>query len=467
MSGGGLNLGKSVFIKTYGCQMNVYDSNRMVDLLEVAGYSKTEHLSSADLIILNTCHIREKAEEKVYSELGRLTKLKTKRKEQGSKILIAVAGCVAQAEGKRILERAPTVDLVFGPQTYHRLPFMVQNAMAGGKRIVDTEFPVEDKFDYLAEGSQQGGPSKFLTIQEGCDRFCTFCVVPYTRGAEQSRPAISIAQEARRLVADGAREITLLGQNVNAWHGESPSGGEWKLGRLICYLAEIEGIDRIRYTTSHPKDVDDELINAHREVPQLMPFLHLPVQSGSDKILAAMNRHHNARDYFHTVEKLRKARPEIVLSSDFIVGFPGEEDEDFAKTIKMVNEVGYAQAYSFKYSARPGTPAADIIDQVEDSVAAERLAGLQQLLRAQQDAFLSAQKGKKVKVLFERLGKQVGQICGRSPYMHPVHAHAPDSFLGKIAEVHIAEVKTNSLLGKVELGKRLARNAAVAEGVSL
>ena len=467
MSGGGLNLGKSVFIKTYGCQMNVYDSDRMVDLLGLAGYSKTEHLSSADLIILNTCHIREKAEEKVYSELGRLTKLKTKRKEQGSKILIAVAGCVAQAEGQRILERAPTVDLVFGPQTYHRLPFMVQNAMAGGKRIVDTEFPVEDKFDYLTEGSQQNGPSKFLTIQEGCDRFCTFCVVPYTRGAEQSRSAVSIAKEARRLVADGAREITLLGQNVNAWHGESPSGGEWKLGRLICYLAEIEGIDRIRYTTSHPKDVNDELIDAHRAVPQLMPFLHLPVQSGSDKILAAMNRHHNARDYYYTVEKLRKARPEIALSSDFIVGFPGEEDEDFARTIKMVNEVGYAQAYSFKYSARPGTPAADINGQVEDSVAAERLAGLQQLLRAQQDAFLSAQKGKKVKVLFERLGKQVGQICGRSPYMHPVHAHAPDNFLGKIAEVHIAEVMTNSLSGKVELDQRLGSIAAVAEGVSL
>ncbi len=447
--------------------MNVYDSDRMVDLLKSAGYSKTQNLGSADLIILNTCHIREKAEEKVYSELGRLTKLKIRRKEQGSKILIAVAGCVAQAEGQRILERAPIVDLVFGPQTYHRLPSMVQNAMADNKRIIDTEFPVEDKFDYLAEGSQQGGPSKFLTIQEGCDRFCTFCVVPYTRGAEQSRSAISIAKEARRLVADGAREITLLGQNVNAWHGESPSGAEWKLGRLICYLAEIEGIDRIRYTTSHPKDVDDELIDAHRAVPQLMPFLHLPVQSGSDKILAAMNRHHNAKDYYYTVEKLRKACPEIALSSDFIVGFPGEEDVDYAKTIKMINDVGYAQAYSFKYSSRPGTPAADITDQVEDNVAAERLAGLQQLLRAQQDAFLSAQKGKTVKVLFERRGKQIGQICGRSPYMHPVHAHAPDSFLGKIAEVHIAEVMTNSLSGEVELGDRLSSITAFAEGASL
>lgn len=442
--------------------MNAYDSDKMTDVLASAGYSEASRLGDADLVILNTCHIREKAEDKVYSELGRLAKLKTKRKATGRDLLIAVAGCVAQAEGRQILQRVPSVDLVFGPQTYHRLPSLVEKAASNGKRIVDTEFPIEDKFDYLPDDTRNGLISRFLTIQEGCDRFCTFCVVPYTRGAEQSRSAVSIGAEARRLVSEGAREITLLGQNVNAWHGESPSGGEWRLGRLICYLAEIQGLDRIRYTTSHPKDVDNELIDAHRLVPQLMPFLHLPVQSGSDKILTAMNRRHSARDYFNIIEKLRKARPEIALSSDFIVGFPGEDNADFAQTLKMVNEIGYAQAYSFKYSARPGTPAAEISDQVDNSVAIERLAGLQQLLRAQQDAFLAVQKGKRIEVLFEGQGKQEGQISGRSPYMHPVHVKAPRSFLGKIKEVHISEVMANSLSGAV-VGKEKTNGVNFAE----
>lgn len=430
--------------------MNVYDSDRMADLLAPAGYAQTAAPDGADLIILNTCHIREKAAEKVYSELGRLAHLKTSRAEADGKMLIAVAGCVAQAEGREILERAPYVDLVFGPQTYHRLPAMVEAASENGRRIVDTEFPVEDKFDFLAEERQRGTVSRFLTIQEGCDRFCTFCVVPYTRGAEQSRPAEAIADEARRLVADGAREITLLGQNVNAWHGEAPSGGEWRLGRLIRHLAEIDGLARIRYTTSHPVDMDDELIDAHGDVPQLMPFLHLPVQSGSDKILAAMNRRHSAEVYRRIVERLREARPDIALSSDFIVGFPGEEDADFAETLKLVNETGFAQAYSFKYSPRPGTPAAEGAAQVDDAVKAERLAGLQQLLRAQQEAFLKAQTGKVAEVLFENPGKHEGQIIGRSPYMHPVHVTAPERLIGSLENVRIGQAMANSLAGEVE-----------------
>jgi len=331
--------------------MNVYDSDRMADLLAPMGYQVTQAVDGADVIILNTCHIREKAAEKVYSELGRLAPLKAGATAGQNAPLIAVAGCVAQAEGQQILERAPYVDLVFGPQTYHRLPEMVESALRTGKRIVDTDFPVEDKFDFLPEERSSGDVSRYLTIQEGCDRFCTFCVVPYTRGAEQSRSAQSIAADAKAMVADGAREITLLGQNVNAWHGDAPGGGEWRLGRLIRYLAEIEGLDRIRYTTSHPSDMDDELIAAHGDVPQLMPFLHLPVQSGSDKTLASMNRRHNAADYRRIIDLLRHHRPEIALSSDFIVGFPGEEDADFAKTLGLVTEIGFAQSYSFNVFA--------------------------------------------------------------------------------------------------------------------
>lgn len=444
--------------------MNVYDSDRMADILASSGYAPTETPEGADLIILNTCHIREKAAEKVYSELGRLAHLKSGRVGEGDGMLIAVAGCVAQAEGREILARAPCVDLVFGPQTYHRLPAMVDEAVATGRRIVDTEFPVEDKFDFLAEETQRGTVSRFLTIQEGCDRFCTFCVVPYTRGAEQSRSAEAIAAEARRLVADGAREITLLGQNVNAWHGEAPSGGEWRLGRLIRHLAEIDGLARIRYTTSHPVDMDDELIAAHGTVPQLMPFLHLPVQSGSDKILATMNRRHTADDYRRIVERLRNARPEIALSSDFIIGFPGEEDADFAQTLKLVNEVGFAQAYSFKYSPRPGTPAADSEDQVPDMIKTDRLAGLQQLLRAQQDAFLQSQSGDVVEVLFEGPGKHAGQIIGRSPFMHPVHVTAPERLVGSIEKVRIGRAMANSLAGEMETIDGIAAAPAVREG---
>ena len=430
--------------------MNVYDSDRMADLLAPVGYAQTGAPDGADLIILNTCHIREKAAEKVYSELGRLAHLKSERGNGDEKMLIAVAGCVAQAEGREILARAPYVDMVFGPQTYHRLPAMVEEATTTGRRIVDTDFPVEDKFDFLAEERKQGTVSRFLTIQEGCDRFCTFCVVPYTRGAEQSRSVTSITAEARRLVDDGAREITLLGQNVNAWHGESPTGNEWRLGRLVRHLAETDGLARIRYTTSHPVDMDDELITAHGEVPQLMPFLHLPVQSGSDKILAAMNRRHSADEYRRIVEKLRDARPDLVLSSDFIVGFPGEEDVDFAQTLKLVNEIGFVQAYSFKYSPRPGTPAADKGVQVEEKAKTERLSGLQQLLRAQQDAFLKEQTGAVLDVLFDGSGKHSGQIIGRSPYMHPVHVNAPARLIGRLEKVRVDQAMANSLSGALE-----------------
>ena len=443
-------MGKSVFIKTYGCQMNAYDSDRMADLLVPIGYEVSQAVDGVDMIILNTCHIREKAAEKVYSELGRLAPLKADLKAGHNAPLIAVAGCVAQAEGQQILERAPYVDLVFGPQTYHRLPEMVKSVLQTGKRIVDTDFPVDDKFDFLPEERSSGDVSRFLTIQEGCDRFCTFCVVPYTRGAELSRSAQSIAVEAKAMVSDGAREITLLGQNVNAWHGDAPSGGEWRLGRLIRYLAEIAGLDRIRYTTSHPSDMDDELISAHGDLPQLMPFLHLPVQSGSDKILAAMNRRHNANDYRRTIDKLRHHCPGIALSSDFIVGFPGEEDSDFAKTLGLVTEIGFAQSYSFKYSARAGTPAADQGRQVDEDVKNERLAGLQQLLRAQQDSFLQTQLGVTVDVLFEGAGKRRGQVVGRSPFMHPVHVEAPDRLVGSVRSVRIQQCFANSLRGEVQ-----------------
>jgi tRNA-2-methylthio-N6-dimethylallyladenosine synthase len=445
--------------------MNVYDSDRMADLLAPLGYQTVGAPEGANLIILNTCHIREKAAEKVYSELGRLNFLKSEQAENGNKMLIAVAGCVAQAEGQQILERAPFVDLVFGPQTYHRLPEMVESALKSGARIVDTEFPVEDKFDFLPEQNHRGTVSQFLTIQEGCDRFCTFCVVPYTRGAEQSRSATSIMADAERMVSDGVREITLLGQNVNAWHGEAPHGGEWRLGRLVRHLADIEGLERIRYTTSHPSDMDDDLIAAHGDVPQLMPFLHLPVQSGADKVLAAMNRRHTADDYRRIIDSLREKRPDIALSSDFIVGFPGENDSDFAATIKLITEVGYAQAYSFKYSPRPGTPAADINQQVPDDVKSERLAGLQQLLRAQQDAFLKSQNEVVLEVLFEGAGRRPGQILGRSPYMQTVHVEAPERLVGTLHKVRIKEILANSLKGDVVIGRARGAQDPSAEGV--
>ncbi len=457
---------KNLFIKTYGCQMNVYDSQRMTDVLAPFGYRETKDPGDADLLILNTCHIREKAAEKVFSELGRIRALKTARQEAGSPMLLAVAGCVAQAEGEEILRRAPQVDLVFGPQTYHRLPELVTRATREKGGVVDTDFPPEAKFDYLPEESLASGPTAFLSVQEGCDKFCTFCVVPYTRGAEYSRPAADIADEARRLVAGGAVEITLLGQNVNAYHGPGTQGDQtWGLGRLIRHLAEIDGLERIRYTTSHPRDMDADLIAAHAEVPQLMPYLHLPVQSGSDRILTAMNRRHRAEDYMKAVADLRARVPEIALSSDFIVGFPGERDQDFAATLRLVTEVGYAQAYSFKYSARPGTLAAAMEGQVPEGVKAERLGMLQELLNAQQLAFNQSSVGRVLPVLFERAGRHGSQVTGRSPFMQSVHVALPNlaakgttaetmiqrRLTGKVHPVRIVAAHPNSLAGALTM----------------
>ncbi len=461
-------MSNKLFIKTYGCQMNVYDSARMADVMTPLGYRSVDTADDADLVILNTCHIREKAADKVYSELGRLRILQEEKAKRGGRMLLAVAGCVAQAEGEEILGRAPCVDIVFGPQTYHRLPEMVAKVrQQDGVRVLDTDFPAEDKFDFLPEETAAAGVTQYLTVQEGCDRFCTFCVVPYTRGAEQSRDAVAIQAEARRLVASGAREITLLGQNVNAYHGVGPDGREWGLGRLIRQLAEIDGLRRIRYTTSHPKDMDDGLIAAHGDVPALMPFLHLPVQSGSDRVLQAMNRQHTADDYRRIVDRLRAARPDIALSSDFIVGFPGESDADFAATLRLVTDIGYAQAYSFKYSPRPGTPAAAIDDQVPEDAKAERLAGLQQLLRAQQDRFNRAQLGRELHVLFESSGRYDGQLLGRSPYLQSVHAAAPAALIGKTARLRIAEVLPNSLRGEMPGGGLRSDSARDGEPAQL
>ena len=456
--------GKSLFIKTYGCQMNVYDSDRMAEILAPLGYRLVNAADGADMIILNTCHIREKATEKVFSELGRLRRLKMDARKHGREVLLAVAGCVAQAEGDEILSRAPYVDLVFGPQTYHRLPEMVAKANAGGAkgglgaRLIDTDFPVESKFDYLPQEAVPGttlGPgtrsSAFLTVQEGCDKFCSFCVVPYTRGAEMSRPVAQVIDEARRLVAQGGREIILLGQNVNAYHGAASDGGEWSLGRLIRALAEIDGLERIRYMTSHPRDMDDGLIAAHGDVPQLMPFLHLPVQSGSDRILAAMNRKHDVDLYLRLVDRLKHVRPDLALSSDFIVGHPGETDADFADTIRLITRVGFAQAYTFKYSPRPGTPAANI-NQIPESVRSERLQSLQQLLGAQTRAFNMASVGRTQQVLVERAGQRPGQLLGRGPYMQLVHFNGPERLFGSIANIRITDGLGNSLAGHVEVG---------------
>ena len=438
---------KGLFIKTYGCQMNVYDSARMADVLAPLGYALVESPDAADMVILNTCHIREKAAEKVYSELGRLRELKTARAPEAP-MTIAVAGCVAQAEGQEMLRRAPQVDLVFGPQTYHRLPELIARTARQRGGVLDTDFPVESKFDFLPETTAPQGPSAFLSIQEGCDKFCTFCVVPYTRGAEFSRPAAEILAEARRLVDAGAREITLLGQNVNAYHGAGPDGQEtWGLADLLHALAAIEGLARLRYTTSHPRDMDDALIDAHGANQKLMPYLHLPVQSGSDRVLAAMNRRHSADDYRRIVDRLRAARPDIAMSSDFIVGFPGETDRDFAETLRLVTDVGYAQAYTFKYSPRPGTPAAVLEDQVPDDVKAERLASLQALIDAQQEAFNRASVGRRVPVLLERRGRKAGQLIGRSPAMQSVHAAAPESCLGRVVDLEIVAGGPNSLRG--------------------
>lgn len=448
---------KKLYIKTYGCQMNVYDSARMADVLAPLGYAPADRPEDADMVILNTCHIREKAAEKVYSELGRLRALQQERAADAGRQLIAVAGCVAQAEGEEILRRAPQVDMVVGPQTYHRLPEMVAQVErhgprgeTGGRGVMDTDFPEEDKFDRLPEESAPQGPAAFLSIQEGCDKFCTFCVVPYTRGAEFSRPAAQVVAEAKRLAAQGTREVTLLGQNVNAYHGEGLDGrGEWGLGRLVRELAEIDGIERIRYTTSHPLDVDDELIAAHRDVPELMPFLHLPVQSGSDRILKAMNRRHTADDYRRIVGRLLEANPDLAMASDFIVGFPGERAEDHAATLQLIADIGFVHAYSFKYSSRPGTPAATMGEAVPEDVKDARLQMVQQLLGEQQKAAHHAVVGRTLPVLLERKGKHPGQLVGRTPYMQSVAVEAPEHRIGRIAEVEILSVRGNSLHGRL------------------
>ena len=434
---------KRLYIKTYGCQMNVYDSERMADVLRPLGYALTLHPDDADLVVLNTCHIREKAAEKVYSELGRIRQIKKIRAEAGHATQVAVAGCVAQAEGEEIMRRAPIVDLVIGPQSYHRLPELIaRTSRQLGERLA-ADFDPEDKFDRLPEERAVEGYSAFLTVQEGCDKFCTFCVVPYTRGAEFSRPAEAIEAEARGLAAQGVREVTLLGQNVNAYEGG--------LAALVRRLAKIPGLDRIRYTTSHPRDMDDALIAAHAEVEALMPYLHLPVQAGSDKVLKAMNRGHTALHYLRLVERIRAAKPDIALSGDFIVGFPGETEADFEATLELVREARYASAFSFKYSRRPGTPAASMPGQVPEEVKSERLHRLQALLGEQQQAFNGAMAGRTVPVLFERPGRHTGQIIGRSPYLQAVHVEAPQRLLGQIVAVRIASAGGNSLAGAVEL----------------
>lgn len=439
---------RTYFVKTFGCQMNVYDSQRMSDTLGRLGYMPVDDPDKADLVLLNTCHIREKAAEKVYSEIGRLKQARERRRAVGADMLIGVAGCVAQAEGEEIVTRAPAVDLVFGPQSYHRLPDFLARAQAG-ETVVETDFPVEDKFAALEAPSERNvrarGVSAFLTIQEGCDKFCTFCVVPYTRGAEFSRPAAEIVAEARRLADAGVRELTLLGQNVNAYHGEGPDGGEWGLARLLYELAEVDGIARLRYTTSHPRDMDDDLIAAHRDISALMPYLHLPVQSGSDRMLAMMNRRHDRGLYFDLVARLRDARSDIALSSDFIVGFPGETDADFAETMDLVRQVGFAQAFSFKYSARPGTPAATMDRRVPEAVQAGRLAELQALLRTQQADFAAGLEGRTFDVLFEKVGRQPGQVVGRSPWLQPVIVDAPEALIGSLESVRITKAGSNSL----------------------
>jgi len=430
--------------------MNQYDSARMADALAPLGYEPHPEVAGADLVILNTCHIREKATEKVFAELGRLKRVKDQAARQGRRILIAVSGCVAQAEGAELLRRAPYVDIVLGPQTTHRLPAMVARAEAGERALLDTEFPPEDKFDHLPEEGAPRGFTAFLTVQEGCDRFCSFCVVPYTRGAERSRPVAAVIAEARRLVAAGAREITLLGQNVNAYHGEAPDGSEWRLARLIRELADrVQGLARLRYTTSHPVDMEEGLIAAHRDVPILMPFVHLPLQSGSDRVLKAMNRRHTAEDYLRIVDRLRNARPDLALSTDLIVGHPGETEADFAATLALVRRVGFAQAFSFAYSPRPGTPAADRAEQVDDATKARRLAELQSVLRDQQAAFNRSFLGRTMEVLVLEPGRHAGQMVGRSSWLQPVHVQAPATLAGDLRAVTITAIHPNSLAGRL------------------
>jgi tRNA-2-methylthio-N6-dimethylallyladenosine synthase len=458
---------RKLHIKSYGCQMNVYDTQRMTDTMAREGFVAAAAPEDADLIVLNTCHIREKAAEKVYSELGRMRQLKDAAAREGRKLVIAVAGCVAQAEGEEIIRRAPAVDLVLGPQNYHRLPGLVARAERGDK-VVDTEFPVEDKFDHLPPASRETtrarGVTAFVTVQEGCDKFCTFCVVPYTRGAEVSRPVAAIVAEVERLADAGVREVTLIGQNVNAYHGEGP-GGTWSLARLLCRVAEVPGIARLRYATSHPRDMDAELIAAHRDLAVLMPQLHLPVQSGSDRILAVMNRRHTRADYLEVIARLREARPDMAFTSDFIVGSPGETEADFAATLSIVGEVGYAGAFSFKYSPRPGTPAAERADQVDDAVKVERLARLQAEIDRNQAAFNARCVGRTLEVLFEKPGRLPGQLVGRSPYLQPVQAMAPAALIGAVRPVTIDRAGANSLFGT--LAQSTPRRVDIAEPAAL
>ena len=436
---------KRLFIKTYGCQMNVYDSERMADVLRPLGYGVVDDPEGADLVVLNTCHIREKATEKVYSELGYIKQMKDRKADAGGRMTIAVAGCVAQAEGNQIMQRQKAVDLVVGPQAYHQLPELIARAhRATGERLA-ADFAADEKFDALPAERHVTGVTAFLTVQEGCDKFCTFCVVPYTRGGEWSRPVNDIVEEAKRLAGAGVREVTLLGQNVNAYDGDGST-----LAKLVRQLARIDGLDRIRYTTSHPRDMGDDLIEAHGELPELMPYLHLPVQAGSDKILKAMNRDHTAESYVKLIEKIRAARPDIAMSGDFIVGFPGERDGDFDKTLELVREVGFASAFSFKYSRRPGTPASAMPGQVDEVVKAERLERLNQLLDEQQRAFNASQVGKVLPVLFEKAGRHPGQVVGRSPYLQAVHAEGGEHLIGKIVPVRIESAAKMSLAGVLE-----------------
>jgi tRNA-2-methylthio-N6-dimethylallyladenosine synthase len=443
---------RKLHIKSYGCQMNVYDAQRMVDTLAPEGFVETGNAEDADLVILNTCHIREKASEKVYSELGRLRVAKDEAAREGRAMQIAVAGCVAQAEGGEITRRAPVVDVVVGPQSYHHLPELLKRARDEG-RAIETEFPAADKFGFLAQPKPDAirarGISAFVTVQEGCDKFCTFCVVPYTRGAEVSRPVAKIIDDVKRLADNGVRELTLIGQNVNAYHGEGPDGKTWGLGKLLERLAQIPGIARLRYSTSHPRDVDDSLIAAHRDLGALMPFVHLPVQSGSDRILAAMNRKHTADDYRGVIDRFRSARQDIAFSSDFIVGFPGESEQDFLATLALVTQIGYAAAYSFKYSARPGTPAADMQETVSPAEMDQRLERLQELIDSQQSAFNRAAIGSTVDVLFERPARKDGQIVGRTAFLQPAHVMASSDIIGQILPVRIDSLERYSFLGEL------------------
>jgi tRNA-2-methylthio-N6-dimethylallyladenosine synthase len=443
---------RKVHVKSFGCQMNVYDSHRMADTLAPEGFSESATPEEADLVILNTCHIREKAAEKVYSEIGRIREMKEAAEREGRRMLIAVAGCVAQAEGKEIIRRAGAVDLVVGSQNYHRLPEMIARAQ-GGEKVIDTEFPIEDKFEALAVPSRDAiakrGISTFVTVQEGCDKFCTFCVVPYTRGAEVSRPVQKIVAEVERLADAGVREVTLIGQNVNAYHGPGPDGTPSNLGKLLRRLAQVPRILRLRYTTSHPRDMDDDLIEAHRELPALMPYVHLPAQSGSDQILASMNRKHTRKDYLDVIARLRAGRPDLAFTSDFIVGFPGETEQDFRDTLTLVDEVGFAGAYSFMFSPRPGTPAADMIEQVPPEEKSERLQRLQAAITRHQRGFNAGFAGRTVDVLLEKPDRLPGQLVGRSPYLQAVQVMASVDCIGTVRRVTIDEVGTNSLFGSL------------------